>query len=84
MADAARVRLALKQAWWHLNGTAGRSIRYRIKLLELRYRIGVALAERVCRGNRHGDHTEAWAFPSPLGGRCFCARTRRRLDYIPF
>ncbi len=80
--SAARVRLAVKQAWWHVNGTAGRSIRYRIKLLELRYRIGVALGERGCRGNRYGEPPDT--FPTPPGGFCLCARTKDRLDYIPF
>lgn len=78
----ARVPLWLKQLVWHLNGTAGRSIGWRIKLLDLRYRVGVRVAKRVCRGNKHGDHTTDYF--EPLGGRCFCDRTRGRLDYIPF
>lgn len=78
-----RYRLLWKQLVWHLNGTAGPSIRWRITLLGWRYAVGVSLATRVCRGNKHGDHTDAFMF-EPTVGHCLCARTRRRLDYIPF
>lgn len=80
--SGARIRLRLKVIRWHLTGMAGRSIRYRIKLLSWRYAVGVGLARRVCRGNRYGYHTDD--FPEPVGGFCLCARTRRRLDFIPF
>lgn len=74
--------LRLKRLVWHLNGTAGRSIGWRIKLLGARYALGVGIATRVCRGNRYGDHTTDYF--EPIGGRCFCDRTRGRLDFIPF
>lgn len=73
-----------KRIIWHLNGTAGRSIAWRIKLMGIRYALGVALAKRICRGNRYGEHTDDPWNLEPLGGHCLCSRTRRRLDYIPF
>lgn len=76
--------LWLKQLVWHLNGTAGRSIRWRIKLLGVRYAVGVGVARRVCRGNKYGVHTDDPFVFEPLGGHCLCARSRRRFDYIPF
>ena len=68
-----------KRIIWHLDG---RSIRFWIALRSVRYKVGVGVASRVCRGDRWGDHTgDAY---DPLTERCFCDRTRRRLDFIPF
>ena len=71
-------RLRLKQIRWHLDGHAGRSIKFWIKVQSIRYSIGVGLAERVCRG----PHTDGWY--SNDDHRCLCDRVRRHLDFIPF
>lgn len=79
---ADRTPLWMKQIRWHLTGKAGRSIDIRIRLEALRYKVGVGIADLLCRGNRWGAHTyDSW---QPIGGRCLCDRVRRRLDYIPF
>ncbi len=83
-ADAQENRLPLwaKRIIWHLDGSAGRSIRFWINVQRARYVVGVGIAKRVCRGNRYGVHTAHVI--QPLGGECFCDRVRRRLDFIPF
>lgn len=62
----------------------GRYAALRVRFLRWRFDKGVALAKRVCRGNRYGTHTPAWPAQQPLGGPCLCSRVRRRLDFIPF
>jgi len=73
-----------KRVLWKLQGKSGRTIGWRIALEKKRYDVGVGIAVRLCRGNRYGDHTPLWPAKQPLGGSCLCARTRQRLDYIPF
>jgi hypothetical protein len=73
-----KLPLWAKQIIWHLDGHAGRSIRFWIRAKGLRYCVGVGLAERLCRG----PHTDGWQ--SNDGDRCLCDRVRRRLDFIPF
>ena len=57
--------------------------RWRLWIVSHRYDLGVWFAVRLCRGNRYGGHTPEFP-PDPPGGLCLCARTRRRLDFIPF
>jgi hypothetical protein len=73
-----------KRIVWHLNGSVGRSIVWRIKFLKMRYAVGVGLAKRICSGNRYGVHTPSWPAYRPVGGQCLCSKVRGRLDYIPF
>lgn len=75
----------LRWRWIYTRQWFGRQAwRVGLTFKKWRYDHGVRLAQRLCKGNRYGDHTPLWPAKQPLGGSCLCARVRRRLDYIPF